>query len=286
MAERALELVAKAAPYLARHGSDTPRLDAELLLAEALGCSRMEVYLQFERPLSDTERDRFRELLRRRAAGEPVAYIRGRKEFMSLEFLVSPAVLVPRPETEVLVEEGLSRLSTALDRGVATPWVLDVGTGSGAIVISLLAQSPGTRAVGTDISAAALDVARANAARLGVGDRVEWLEADLATGVDRRFDLLTANLPYVDPAWEDGVTPDVAASEPGQALFAADGGLELVSRLLGELPRLLRPGASALLEVDPRNAGEALRRAQAVGAASLVQDLAGRDRVLVVASRS
>src|SRR5437899_2898960 len=131
MQPKVLELVGRAAPYLARHGSDSARLDAELLLSEVLGCSRMDLYLQFERPVVAGEVDRFRELCRRRAGGEPVAYILGRKEFMGLDFEVGPQVLIPRPETELLVEEALRRLSERDGRPPAR--VLDVGTGSGAI---------------------------------------------------------------------------------------------------------------------------------------------------------
>jgi len=239
----------------------------------------MELYTQFERRVGSDELDRFREMCRRRAGGEPIAYIRGRKEFMSIELRVTPAVLVPRPETETLVEEGLRLLRGG---GLEAPRVLDVGTGSGAILLALLHHHPPATGVGTDISESALEVARDNANRLRLAERAEFRVADLAAGVEERFDLVTANLPYVDPAWPDAVHPAVAASEPGQALFAADGGLELVKRLIDDLPRLLCPDGVALLEVDPRNAAAALAHARSAGSARLLPDLAGRDRVLVV----
>src|ERR1700736_2592249 len=177
-----MELVAKAAPYLARNGSTSPRLDAELLLAEALGLSRMDLYLQFERPLVSAEVDRYRDLCRRRAGGEPVAYIRGRREFMSLDLLVTPAVMIPRPEPEILVEAALRSLAERLPAGEGTrgPRVLDVGTGSGAIALAIAAERPDSRVVATDISAAALEVARKNLQRLEMQDRVELRRGDLA----------------------------------------------------------------------------------------------------------
>ena len=301
-----MELVAKAAPYLAAHGSGSPRLDAELLLAEALGVQRMDLYLQFDRPLQAPEVDRFRSLCRRRAGGEPIAYTRGRREFMSVDLLVSPAVMIPRPETELLVEEalrlaGVSRaaLAQALDQASpvdasdepppiaeapAAPAtrVLDVGTGSGAIAISMAVHHPACRVLATDISPDALEVARRNVERLEVQDRVELRLADLVEGVDGPFDLVLANLPYIDRDWPDAVTPEVLASEPATALFGGSGGLALVARLLRDVPRLLAPAGSVLLEVDPRNAHEALRLASAVGDARMIQDLAGHDRVVVV----
>lgn len=276
-----MQMVARATPYLARHGSGTPRLDAEVLLAHALGLERMQLYLQFERPLTAAEVDAFRALCRRRAGGEPVAYIRGRKEFMSVDLVVSPAVLVPRPETEVLVEEALRRLA-ARTAGGARPRVLDVGTGSGAIAVALAVHRPDVEVVATDVSAAALEVTRQNVERLELGDRVELREADLAAGIDGGFDLVVANLPYIDPAWDGAVSEEVAASEPGVSLYGGRDGLELIGRLLRRLPSLLAPGGVALLEFDPRQAAPLLLMAGAVGRASVVKDLAGLDRVLVM----
>ncbi|HEV3231551.1 MAG TPA: peptide chain release factor N(5)-glutamine methyltransferase [Candidatus Dormibacteraeota bacterium] len=312
MPERVLELVGKAAPYLARNGSTSPRLDAELLLAEALGCKRMDLYLQFERPLIDAELTRFRELCRRRAGGEPIAYIRGRKEFFSIELEVSPDVLVPRPETEILVEEALRLLraraeaegragDAAEDREAPAepaageagshpdarrepPWrLLDIGTGSGAIALALLHELPAATVVATDVSAAALAVARRNAGRLGLSGRVELREGDLDAGAAGPFDLVAANLPYIDPGWADAVTPEVAATEPGLALFAGRDGMDEIGRLLPRLPGLLAPGGAALLEFDPRMLAPLLAAAaEAAPRARVIKDLAGLDRVLVL----
>lgn len=278
--ESILDLVAKAAPYLGKHGSQSPRLDAELLLAQALGIERMELYLQFERPLTEPEVDEFRTLCRRRAGGEPVAYIRGRREFMSLDLLVSPAVMIPRPETEVLVEEGLRRLRATVEDGREAR-ALDVGTGSGAIAVALATGCPQLRVVATDVSQAALAVARQNVERLELSDRVELRQGDLASGAGVGFDLVAANLPYIDPSWEDAVAPDVAASEPAEALFAGPDGLDAIRRLLPELPALLAPGGVALLEIDPRGRVAAEVAARPHGRVSILPDLAGLDRVLV-----
>ncbi|MFN2463334.1 MAG: peptide chain release factor N(5)-glutamine methyltransferase [Candidatus Dormibacteria bacterium] len=282
MAEKVMELIAKAAPYLAKHGSGSPRLDAELLLAEALGVSRMDLYLQFERPLTETEVNDFRTLCRRRAGGEPIAYIRRRREFMSVDLLVTPAVLIPRPETEILVEEAL-RLSRPPVGPPAPARFLDVGTGSGAIAVAMAVHHTACRVVATDISAGAVEVARRNVERLELQDRVEVREADLAAGVEGPFDLVLANLPYIDPSWPDAVTPEVRATEPAGALFAGEDGLDLVRRLLADLPRLLRSGGSALLEVDPRNADKAAALGRAAGEVRVLHDLAGHPRVVAVA---
>jgi release factor glutamine methyltransferase len=282
MAEQVMELVAKAAPYLAQHGSTSPRLDAELLLADALGLSRMDLYLQFERPLTGDEVDRYRELCRRRAGGEPVAYIRGRREFMSLDLLVTPAVMIPRPETELLVEAALKRLDSIPggERGRA-PLVLDVGTGSGAIALAMAAGRTDCRVVATDASAEALEVARQNVQRLEMQDRVELRHTDLVEGIDEEFDLVLANLPYIDPDWPEAVTAEVAGSEPALSLYAGKDGLDLFRRLLPELPRLA-PAGVALLEFDPRQRDALHQLASGVGTLQVLQDLAGRDRVLVI----
>jgi len=281
MPDRVMEIIAKASPYLAAHGSGSPRLDAELLLAEALGMGRMDLYLQFDRPLQPPELDRFRVLCRRRAGGEPIAYIRGRREFMSVDLVVTPAVMIPRPETELLVEYAL-KLSRPAVGPPGPARFLDVGTGSGAIAVAVAAHHAACRVVATDVSREALEVARRNVERLEFQDRVELVNTNLADGVEGTFDLVLANLPYIDAAWPDAVTAEVRASEPAVALFAEAGGLALVEAVIKELPRLLAPGGSALFEVDPRNAAAALALGTAAGSSTLVKDLAGHDRLLVV----
>src|ERR1700737_601663 len=277
-----MDLVARAAPYLARHGSTSPRLDAELLLAQALGCSRMDLYLQFERPVTSDQVDRYRPPRRRRAGGEPVAYIRGLREFMTLTLVVTPAVMIPRPETEILVEGALQRLEqpSAVD-GKRQRRVLDVGTGSGAIALAIAAHCSNYQVVATDVSSEALDVARLNRERLDMQDRVELRQADLVDGVEGPFDLVLANLPYIDPDWPDAVTAEVAGSEPGQALYGGRDAPELIGRLLPELPRLA-PAGVAMLEFDARQRDALLEWAAPIGRTSVLNDLAGLPRVLVV----
>jgi release factor glutamine methyltransferase len=282
MAEQVMDLVGKAAPYLAQHGSSSPRLDAELLLADTLGLSRMDLYLQFERPLSGEEVDRYRELCRRRAGGEPVAYIRGRREFMSLDLLVTPAVMIPRPETEVLVEAALRRLDgVSMGERQRPLMLLDVGTGSGAIALAMAAGRIDCRVVATDVSSDALEVARQNVQRLEMQDRVELRQTDLVAGISEEFDLVVANLPYIDPDWPEAVTDEVARSEPPLALYAGRDGLALFERLLPQLPRLA-PRGSALLEFDPRQRDALCRLAAQIGDLEVLPDLAGRDRVLAI----
>ena len=167
--------------------------------------------------------------------------------------------------------------------GVAGPCVvLDVGTGSGAIAVAMAVHNPACRVVATDVSADALRVASRNVERLELQDRVELRRGDLAQGIEGPFDLVLANLPYIDKSWPDAVTAEVAASEPATSLFGGRDGLELVSRLLDDLPRLLGPGGTALLEVDPRNAPQALQLSAGLGEVRLIRDLAGHDRILVV----
>jgi len=278
-----VEVLKLSADYLAKHGSDSGRLDAEVLLAHALGLRRLDLYLQFERPLSAAEVDRYREACRRRAGGEPVAYIRGRREFMSLDLLVTPAVMIPRPETEVLVEAALRALAQIAPEGrpAGGPRVLDVGTGSGAIALAVAAGRIDSRVLATDISTEALDVAARNVQRLEMQDRVELRQADLVDGIGEEFDLVLANLPYIDPEWPDAVTAEVAASEPGLALYAGRDGLDLFRRLLPELPRLA-PGGRALLEFDPRQSAALRQIAEPIGAIEVLRDLAGLERVLVI----
>jgi release factor glutamine methyltransferase len=280
--DRILDLVARAVPYLGKHGSQSPRLDAELLLAQALGIERIDLYLQFERPLTEAEVSTYRELCRRRAGGEPVAYIRGRREFMSMDLVVNPAVMIPRPETEVLVEEGLRRLRAAVAAGRGGLRALDVGTGSGAIALALAAHCPEVVVVATENSEPALAVARQNVEQLELRDRVELRRTDLAEGVEGRFDVVAANLPYIDPDWDGAVTPEVAGSEPAEALFAGKEGLDAIARLLPQLDDLLAEGGAALLEFDPRQRSRLVSLAGGLGRFSVLPDLAGLDRVLVL----
>lgn len=232
--------------YLKGHGSESPRLDAEVLLAEALGCQRIELYTTFDDVPGDERRTAFRELVRRRAEGTPVAYLVGRREFYSLSFRVTPDVLIPRPETELLVVESLD-----LAKGDVT--IADIGTGSGIIAVCLAKHLATAHVTAVDISPAALDVARDNAKQHGVSDRIEFIESDLfaAVPVDRQFDFVLSNPPYITTAEMEQLAPDVKKFEPHMALEAGPKGTEVIERLIPQAAERLRPGGCLLMEISP-----------------------------------
>jgi len=277
-----LDILRLSTTYLGEHGSATPRLDAELLCAYALGLRRIDVYLQFDRQLRDDELNATRELVRRRARGEPVAYITGVREFYGRPFAVDPAVLIPRPDTETLVDVALRHLRARRDdaRGAR---VADLGTGSGCIAVSLAAEIPALRVVATDVSAAALAVARRNAERHGVVERITFAQGSWGDALEGTFDMVVSNPPYVTVEEVADAAPDVRDFEPHVALLGGADGLDAYRALLGSLPGRLRDGTRLLFEVDPRCAEmvSALITGAFAGAETVVvQDLAGHDRVV------
>ncbi len=266
--------------YLGDHGSTSARLDSELLCAHALGLRRIDLYLQFDRPLDEAELTSIRELIRRRGKGEPVAYITGTREFYGRSFHVTPDVLVPRPDTETLVQHAVGFLR---DRPGAELRVADLGTGSGCIAVTLAAEVTAVRAVGTDVSAAALDVARANADSLGAD--VSFVECSWADCLEGGFDLIVSNPPYVTTAEFEAVDRDVRDFEPPGALLGGDDGLDAYRALLASV-RDHANAARVMLEVDPRHADAVAGLVSATfrGATTVaVLDLTGRTRVLDVA---
>jgi release factor glutamine methyltransferase len=219
----------------------------------------------------------FEALIERRALREPVAYITGRREFWSLEFEVTPAVLIPRPETELLVEEALAMLARTAPAGATrtgAPRVADVGTGSGAVAVALAMERPDAFVVATDISMAALEVARRNTRRRGVSSRVALLQADLLEGVSGPFDVVVSNPPYVGRLERATLMPEVRDHEPAQALFAGAEGLELIARLIGQAADRLVPGGWLLMEIAAARAAECTAMIESSG---LWQDLSVRD---------
>jgi release factor glutamine methyltransferase len=254
-------------------GCPTPHVDAEVLLAHALGASRTELYAEPERELTGSEEERFRGYIARRAAREPAAYIVGEWGFRRLELRVDARALVPRPETEVVVERCLARLGT-----VATPLVLDVGTGSGAIALAIADERPGARVVATDISADALALAAENRSRAGLDDRVELVLGHLEA--DRRgpFDLVVSNPPYVPPAEFDALEAEIRLYEPREAVV----GSGQTGALARRARDILRPGGWLVLECGEGKAPDVAASLRALGyeAVAMTADLTGRDRVV------
>ncbi|NLF06949.1 MAG: peptide chain release factor N(5)-glutamine methyltransferase [Pirellulaceae bacterium] len=268
------------ADYFKQREADSPRLDAEVLLAHALGCRRIELYTRFDETPGEAARSEFREFVRRRGEGTPVAYLVGSREFYSIDFRVTPDVLIPRPETELLVVavldlakaegngSGFSGQDSALETGgsgvpVSPPVprppspappisIADVGTGSGCIAVSLAKHLPACRVTALDISPAALAIASENARSHGLDDRVEFAESDLLAAVGaRRFDFIVSNPPYVaDGEWAS-LSRDVRDFEPRGALAAGPRGTEVIERLIPQAAEHLRAGGHLLIEIGP-----------------------------------
>ena len=267
-------------------GIDNARLEADLLLAEVVGMERLELYTRFDMPIEDDARARFREFVRRRLKREPLAYILGRRDFLDWTFAVGPGALVPRPETEHLVEAAWEFLSEDTETSV-----VDLGVGSGCIPVSILLRRPKARGVGVDLSPEALVWAERNATKLGVADRLHLVEGDmLAFLQDARhrgaFDLLSCNPPYITHDERGDLAPEVSDHEPAGALFV-DGAdpLALHKRVVEAGRAVLKPGGTMLFELPGAGGDEMcefVRRTHADAAVDVIKDLAGLDRVLRV----
>lgn len=255
---------------------ESSALDARLLLARALACAMTEVIGHPERPLADRERAAFDRLIARRAQGEPIAYIVGEKEFWSHDFRVGRETLVPRPETERVVETALARIE---DR--ARPLtLLDLGTGSGCILLSLLAELPRARGVGVDIAEGAIGIARANAARLGLSERARWCVGHWGEALAGPFDLIVGNPPYIARGeWAD-LPRDITRFEPEAALLAGEDGLAAFRQIVPSLPRLLAPGGAVVLEIGATQGAAVvgLLRHHVFQDIDMQRDLSGRPR--------
>ncbi|MBW6510194.1 MAG: peptide chain release factor N(5)-glutamine methyltransferase [Desulfuromonadales bacterium] len=270
-----LKLLRWMSGYFSDKGIDNPRLDAELLLAHQLGLDRVGLYLNYDRPLTTSELGAIRPLVKRRGQREPLQYLLGSTEFWSLSLKVTPAVLVPRADTEVLVEEALKRCA-------AKGAMLDVGTGSGAILISLLKELPGWQGVGMDISPAALDIARHNLTAHALEKRGQLLVGDLATLPERRFDLIVSNPPYIPTAQWDELMPEVRDYEPALALLGGVDGLDCYRRLTAQAQACLNPGAWLVVEIgaDQGDVVTALFAAAGLTELFLRHDYGGHPRVV------
>jgi release factor glutamine methyltransferase len=269
-----LRLLRWTADFFRQHGIESPRLDAELLLATVLACKRVDLYLAFDQPVAAGDRERYRELVRRRAKQRvPVAQLTGVREFWSQPLRVTRDVLIPRPDTETLVRAGAA---------LGPRRIADVGTGTGCVAIALARELPRATVLAIDLSREALDVAAHNVAAAGLEERIALACGDLLDGVAERFDLIAANLPYVPSAELERLAPEVR-HEPRLALDGGADGLALLRRLVAQAAEHLEPGGPLALEVGLGQAAEVAELAQAAGAKEVRQerDLAGVERVVV-----
>jgi release factor glutamine methyltransferase len=275
------ELLRWAADDFARRGIATARLDAELLLARALECRRVDLYLRFDECPGPEPLERFRELVKRRRAREPVAHILGTKEFHDLELAVAPGVFVPRPETEILVDEAIARLRGQDPRRTR---VLDLCAGTGAIALAIALAVPGLSVQAAELDPATRDLAQQNAQSLGLNDRVTVFLGDLFDAVPdpSRFDLITCNPPYVPGAEIAGLMPEVRDHEPRLALDGGPDGLDVIRKLLTHAPARLRPGGTLIIEIGEGQEKEIITLAPPGLAHQATRaDLAGCPRIMI-----
>ena len=313
------------ADYFAQHGVDTPRLDAEILLATAMGCERIGLYTRFMEEASDEVRAKYRDFVKRRAAGEPTAYLTGEKEFYSLTFKVTPDTLIPRPETEHLIIETLDIIKkqelgepqesknetaaaeqtsedTVTDSETGETYIkfvpranplqdvkldiLDIGTGSGIIPVTLAKQLPSCRFIAVDVSQPALDVAKQNAQLHSVSSQIEFRYSDLFSAIkpEEKFDFILSNPPYIGEEERESLDASVRNFEPATALFSGPKGTDLIEKLLGQAPDRLKPGGWLLFELSPIIHDQVLNilsKNPALTYIKTVKDFAGLNRIVV-----
>jgi len=281
------EILRRTEVYLLEKGVDSPRLSAQVLVALGLGVDRMSLFLDLDRPLRESELAAVRPLVARRAKGEPVAYITGRREFFSLEFVVTPDVLIPRPETEMIVEEALRLFGREEPVRFA-----DLGTGSGCLAVTLAVRFPAARGVALDVSLAALAVARENAVRHKVEDRLEFMGGDFADcrAVEDGYGCIVCNPPYVSEEEFGTLSPEVTRFEPRGALVPGVSGLEAFPAVAAVVRKRLAPGGTLLMEIGWKQ-GQAVKQLLEspefdFEAVAVLPDLAGHDRVVRARKRS
>ena len=278
------ELLKVTTDYLQKKNIDSPRLTAEILLAHCLNINRIDLYLDLDRPLNEKEVSAYRDVIRRRISREPLEYITGTQEFWSLEFLVSDKVLIPRPETEILVEQALDLCNRSSFKD--SPRILDLGTGSGAVAVSLAKEIPYARIWATDISQEAIDLAGLNAQRHGVVDRIDFGQGDLLqpfVGRGISFDIIVSNPPYVASEEYEGLAPEVRDHEPRIALDGREGGLYYIEEIIETSPSFLLPAGWLLLEMAPGQTEKALELIGAIkafGEKARIKDYSRRYRVV------
>lgn len=282
---RVVDLLDWTVGYFQQHGIPNPRLDAEVLLGHLLEKSRLQLYLHFEMPVFQEHLTPFRELIKKRIAHTPVSYLTNRKEFMSLDFYVDERVLIPRPETEQLVETILTAETRDCQR------LLELGTGSGVIATSLAVQHPEWEIVATDISESALAVARQNAETHACAARIKFVAGDLFEPIEAihangsaQFDWIVCNPPYIKNTERDTLRPDVRDYEPEIALFGGEDGLDVIRRLIAEAPKYLAPSGKLILEIGATQADTVrvlLETESAYETYELFKDYAEKERVVL-----
>lgn len=275
------DILRQAAANLKQSGSTSPRLDAEVLLTSYLNTNRLELYKAPEKPLGEEEIQGFGKWLERRLNGEPVAYIIGAKEFWSLLFEVNPEVLIPRPETEILVEEALQASKKMMSAGLR---ILEIGVGSGAISVALAKELPDARLVATDISSGALVLARRNARTHGVADRIEFLCGNLLAPVVGTFDLIVSNPPYISAAEFEQLPRGVREYEPREALLTGEGGTACHREIIAASGKHLRQGGWLLMEMGDGQkeiVAELLKKSEAFDRIETRRDYGGVERVII-----
>jgi release factor glutamine methyltransferase len=284
---RSGEALAQAVTRLRSEGVESPRLDAELLLAHVLDVNRAAVLARPDQRLTPKQLTRYRDLIARRAGREPLAYIVGHREFYDLDLFLDHRVLIPRPETELLVEHALCIAHRMAPEGITAPSIADVGAGSGAITITLAVHLPQATVYALDALAGALEVVAENAHRSGVADRVRCLQGDLLSPLQAHapVDLITANLPYVSTAEWSALAPEIRDHEPRAALDGGADGLDLIRRLLATAGPHLRPGGALLLEIGASQGDKVTALARkhfSQASVQLCPDYAGLDRLVVI----
>lgn len=274
------------ADFLKQHGSTSPRLDAEVLLAHASQCERIELYTAFSDETSEEVRTAFREMVRRRAEGTPVAYLVGYKEFYSEKFEVNPDVLIPRPETEHLVIEALDRAKELIQASDTPLEIADIGTGSGIVAITLAKEIPTAVVDAYEISASAIELARRNAASFEIGeDRLRFIESDLLARCepDKKYDLIVSNPPYISVDEFAELDKTVRDFEPKLALVGGEKGSEIIHRLIAESREKLKPGGWLIFEFSPMLAEELKQfAAPEWSEPTITKDLAGHARIVTL----
>lgn len=281
------DLLKVTADYLKGKEINSPRLTAEILLSHQLKTDRVNLYLNFDQPLTENEISGYRSLIKRRLLHEPVQYITGIQEFWSLDFMVNPQVIIPRPESELLVEQAVKQVGTHFTQKNRSPRILDLGTGSGVLAISIAKEVPQAQIWATDLSEGALSIARRNAEKHGISERINFMCGDLwepIANLDVTFDMIISNPPYIASEEYDDLMPEVRDYEPRLALDGHEGGMYFIEKILHEGLDYMSPGGWLIMEMSPHQTGKALRLAEQIkgyGEKTRIKDYSHAYRVVM-----